>query len=147
MKKILLTISTVAIVLISAGITTLKPDHEKPKYTDGTYIGKSKAIYIDENYWGKVRVKIENGTITNVDFKVIDSTNNEVFDQTYEKHFAGNNAYIQQCRNDWEGIQIYPKLLIKNQNIDDVDVISGATWSYNLFKYALEEALKKAKNQ
>lgn len=117
------------------------------KYNDGVYNGKSKAIYNDENFWGQVQITIENGKIVDVDFKIIDSTSNEVFDYNYEKHYIGNDLYMQQCRDDWQGVLKYPEKLIKHQSIDDVDVISGATWSYNMLKYATIEALQNAKKQ
>jgi len=121
---------------------------QKPiKYTDGVYNGKSKAIYNDENFWGQVQIKIENGKIVDVDFKNIDSSSHEVFDYNYEKHYIGNDLYMQQCRDDWQGVLKYPEKLIKHQNIDDVDVISGATWSYNMLKYATNEALQNAKSK
>jgi major membrane immunogen (membrane-anchored lipoprotein) len=53
--------------------------------------------------------------------------------------------YIQQCRNDWEGVKTYPKLLSEKQDIKKVDAIAGATWSYNTFKASVNEALKNAK--
>lgn len=114
------------------------------KYKDGIYVGKSKAIYNDENFWGQVQITIENSKIVDVDFKIIDSTSHEVFDHTYERHYTGNDLYIQQCRNDWQGVLQYPEELIKHQNMDDVDVISGATWSYNMLKYATMETLQNA---
>lgn len=114
------------------------------KYTDGVYCGKSKAIYNDENFWGQVQITIEKGKIVDVDFSIIDSTLHEVFDYKYEKHYIGNDLYIQQCREDWQGVQKYPAKLLEKQNIDDVDITSGATWSYNMFKYATNEALNNA---
>ena len=120
---------------------------DQVRYTDGVYSGKSKAIYNDENFWGQVQITIKKGKIVDVDFKIIDSTLHEVFDYTYEKHYIGNDLYMQQCRDDWQGVLKYPEKLIKHQNIDDVDVISGATWSYNMLKYATIEALQNAKTQ
>lgn len=117
------------------------------KYVDGIYYGKSKAIYNDENFWGQVRLTIENGKIIDVDFKIIDSTSHEIFDYTYEKHYIGNDLYMQQCRDDWQGMLKYPEKLIKHQNMEDVDVISGATWSYNMLKYSTIEALQNAKQE
>lgn len=39
----------------------------------------------------------------------------------------------------------YGQKLIETQNIDDVDVIAGASISYKLFKDAVENALQGAK--
>ncbi len=134
------------IALILLFVTLLSCENQK-KYPDGVYLGKSKAIYNEENFWGQVSISIENGKIVTVDFKIIDSTSHEIFDNNYEKHYAGNQLYIEQCRNDWQGVIKYPESLIKSQDIDGVDVITGATWSYNMLKYATEDALKKNKAQ
>ncbi len=72
-----------------------------------------------------------------------DSALHETFNAAYAKHFAGNDLYIQQTRNDWNGVQTYPSHLMKKQDLNKVDVISGATWSYNIFKASFLEALKE----
>jgi len=115
------------------------------KYQDGTFSGQSRYRYTDEPYWGTVSVTIKNDLITNVFFSIRDSALHEPFDSIYEKHFQGNDLYIQQCRNDWKGVQSYPDSLIKYQDLSKVDAISGATWAYNIFKASAEIALEKAK--
>jgi major membrane immunogen (membrane-anchored lipoprotein) len=115
-------------------------------YNDGIYHGISRAIYVDEPYYGFSRIAIENGKIIKVDFIVRDSAKHENFDDKYERYFADNDEYVQQCRNDWKGIKSYPDSLIKYQDINKVDVISGATWSYNIFKASAKEALATAEN-
>lgn len=39
----------------------------------------------------------------------------------------------------------YPKKLSETQDINKIDAISGATWSYNIFRASVNEALKNAK--
>jgi major membrane immunogen (membrane-anchored lipoprotein) len=114
------------------------------KYKDGTYEGKSRADYISEPYWGDVRLTLKKGLIIEIDFIIRDSSLHETFDGEYEKHFKGNPEYIQQNRNDWKGVQTYPKKLSEKQDINKLDAISGATWSYNIFRASITEALKKA---
>jgi major membrane immunogen (membrane-anchored lipoprotein) len=114
-------------------------------YKDGAFKGTSRSVYTSEPYYGHTTLTIEKGKIVNVDFKVRDSVQHELFDGKYEKHYAGNPEYIQQCRNDWKGVQSYPDSLLKYQDINKVDAISGATWSYNLFKASAQEALNNAK--
>jgi len=114
-------------------------------YIDGQYKGSSKADYVDEPYWGNLTITIKNGNIQTVDFEVVDSSKNEIFSEKYERHFEGNEVYMQQCREDWKGIQTYPAKLVEQQDIEKVDAVSGATWSYNILKAATEEALKFAK--
>jgi len=112
---------------------------------DGTYYGSSRAKYIYEPYWGKVKFIVKSGLITEINFAIRDSNLHETFDGMYEKHFEGNPEYIQQSRNDWKGVQTYPKRLSEKQDISKIDAISGATWSYNIFKASVNEALKSTK--
>ncbi len=115
------------------------------RYKDGTYYGKSRAAYVDEPYWGSVGFTLKNGTFTEINFVLRDSNLHETFNEKYEKHFEGNPVYIQQSRNDWKGVQTYPTKLSETQNINKIDAITGATWSYNIFKASVNEALKNAK--
>jgi major membrane immunogen (membrane-anchored lipoprotein) len=141
MKK---TTTILGLTLIIIGIILAFSSSQLP-YHDGLYTGKSQARYTNEPYIGNVNIEIKKGEITNVKFTIVDTALKELFDEKYEKHFEGNNLYMQQCRNDWKGVQTYPSKLLKTQNIDNVDAISGATWSYNIFKASVKEALKGAK--
>jgi major membrane immunogen (membrane-anchored lipoprotein) len=125
----------------------LKNDQDTLRsYPDGQYSGESRYVYTDEPYWGSVSFTLKDGLFTSVNFIIRDSALHEPFDSLYEKHFKDNNLYIQQCRNDWEGVQTYPKKLMEIQNIDKLDAVSGATWSYNIFKASVKEALKNIKS-
>lgn len=115
------------------------------KYKDGIWTGKSQSEYSPEPYWGIARLTIKDGSFTRVEFEIRDSSLHETFNEKYEKHFTGNEEYIQQSRNDWKGVQTYPVILSEKQDVNKVDAISGATWSYNIFKAAVEEALKPAR--
>jgi major membrane immunogen (membrane-anchored lipoprotein) len=114
------------------------------KYNDGTYEGLSQHTYTNEPYWGKARIIIDKGKINGINFMIRDSNLHETFSKKYKKHFKGNMEYIQQCLNDWKGVKTYPKKLLGSQNINKIDALSGATWSYNIFKASAGEALKKA---
>jgi major membrane immunogen (membrane-anchored lipoprotein) len=114
-------------------------------YKDGCYTGVSRSIYTAEPFYGYSKVTLSNGRIVQIQFCVRDSDAHEIFDGRYEKHYTGNEVYVNQCRNDWKGVQSYPDSLIRYQDLDKVDVISGATWSYNIFRDATREALKKAR--
>ena len=115
------------------------------RYKDGTYEGISRAKYIYEPYLGSVHFTLKNGQFTDINFVIRDSNLHDLFDEKYEKHFGGNTEYIQQSRNDWNGAQTYPKKLSETQDINKIDAISGATWSYNIFRASVNEALKNAK--
>jgi major membrane immunogen (membrane-anchored lipoprotein) len=154
--KNLLTNSTIVLLFslfisssISAGHNVRVPVNEVQdsivRYKDGTYEGKSRAKYIYEPFWGSVLFTLKGGLLTDINFVIRDSSLHETFDGKYEKHFEGNPEYIQQSRNDWKGVQTYPKKLSEKQDINKVDAISGATWSYNIFKASVNEAMKNAK--
>ena len=111
---------------------------------DGVYEGRSCSVYTSESYVGITRVTIEKGKISKVDFQIVDTLKNELFDANYDSHFPDNEVYRDQCHKDWHGVQHYPAQLIKKQNLQNVDAVTGATWSYNLFVSSAEKALKKA---
>lgn len=124
---------------------TLKPGKDSSViFKDGIYEGLSRAKYVYEPFWGHVRLTIKKGSVSSVNFIIRDSNLHELFDGKYEKHFIGNEEYIKQSRNDWKGVQTYPVKLSQKKDINKVDVISGATWSYNIFKASVNDALKKA---
>jgi major membrane immunogen (membrane-anchored lipoprotein) len=112
-------------------------------YPDGIYSGLSRAIYIDEPYWGLVKFTIAKGRFTDISFGIRDSSLHEPFDGRYEKHFEGNPDFVQQSRNDWAGVQAYPVKLSKAQDTGRLDAISGATWSFNIFRAAIKDAFKR----
>ncbi len=109
--------------------------------------GKSPSIYKQEPYVGKVEISFQGDSIKEVLFEIIDTLNNEVFGSDYEKHYPNHKLYQQQCRNDWQGVLNYPKQLLEKQDLKKVDGNTGATWSYNLFKAAVNEALKGKESQ
>ncbi len=113
-------------------------------YRDGIWEGKSQASYTDEPYWGIARLTIKDGKLADIFFMIRDSSLHETFNAKYEKHFEGNPEYIQQTRNDWKGVQTYPEKFLKEKNIKKVDAITGATWSYDIFRASVEAALSKA---
>jgi uncharacterized protein with FMN-binding domain len=115
-------------------------------YKDGVYEGSSQSVYTSESYHGIAKVYIKQHRITKVDFKIIDQAKDVIFDQNYgPKYFAGNEYYIKQSENDWHGVQTYPQKFILSQDLNKVDAITGATWSYNIFKDSVTKALEKAK--
>jgi major membrane immunogen (membrane-anchored lipoprotein) len=127
-------------------VNSYKSDSGNPTiYKDGIYVGTSRSSYVSEPFWGRVSLTIRNGYFTSISFSIRDSALHETFDEHYEKHYEGNPLYVQQCRYDWGGVKSYPKKLYKKQIPEEVDCMSGATWSYNIFQASLKEALKDAK--
>jgi len=133
-------------ILFFAAVLAISPtfsNKNDDKLADGIYTGSSQSIYTNEPYVGTATIKIENNKIANIEFQIADTLANEVFGSDYDKHFPDNKLYQEQCHNDWKGVKLYPEVLLKKQNIDLVDAVSGATWSYNIFKATVEKALKK----
>jgi major membrane immunogen (membrane-anchored lipoprotein) len=147
-KQIFLFVLIPLVVIISNSCKNIsgQPKSGSGTYKDGIYSGESKSKYTDESFYGKVNITIHNDSIIKVSFLIRDSANHETFDSNYEKHYTGNEVYIEQCRNDWKGVKLYPDVLLKTQNIEKVDAFTGATWSNNIFKASVKEVLKKAYN-
>ena len=129
------------------GIGLIGCQNKANRLMDGIYEGQSRSKYTDEPFVGVSKIQIKNGSIVKVNFEIIDTSKNELFNGDYEKHFIGNDEYINQCRNDWKGVLNYPDILIQKQSMDSIDAVSGATWSFNLFKSSACIALKKAITQ
>ena len=112
------------------------------KYKDGDY--KIKTDADTEGFYCKAKVTIKNNKITNVEWNIYDS-NDRVFDEKYEEVYVGNAYYQQQCRDDLKGAKTYGPKLVEVQNVQNVDAVSGATWTNRIFKSAINSALEKAK--
>lgn len=126
-------------------------------YADGIYEGKSALT--SEAYYGKAEVTIKNGRISKVDFEIYDtavfkSNGNSkhkaddelLMDEIYgEEVFDGVPVYQEQTRNELAGMKKYRQQLVKIQDVNKVDAISGATWSYNIFQETMKNTLEKAK--
>jgi len=111
-------------------------------YYDGTFEGVAQGPYTSEVYWGHATVTIEGGAFTTVLFEIIDSNTLEHVDSMYGIiHFAGNEHYQQQCVEDGHGIEIYPQRLLERQNLDSIDCITGATWSWRIFRSCVNLAI------
>lgn len=141
----------IMVIVIACSVSKKQSDaNSKPvsehrvNFKDGKYVGTSRSLYTSEPFWGKVHLTIENGLFTSISFVMRDSSLHETFADEYKKHYEWNPVYVQQVINDWYGVQTYPKILLRKQNPNKVDCITGATWSYNIFQDALKEALKKA---
>lgn len=126
-------------------------------YKDGIYDGKSSLT--SEGYYGKAKVTIKDSRINTVDFEIYDTVVYKVYgnskhkdaeelllDETYsEEVYEEMPLYQKQTENELSGMKLYKQELIKDQDVDTVDAVSGATWSYQLFQETLKNVLKQAK--
>ncbi len=139
-KHIVLSITEIIFFLLSSSCVVKNGN----KYKDGEFAGISRSIYQREYFYGVTEITISEGKITDVDFSIIDMDNKVFFDEKYEERFKDIPEYMEQCRNEWKAINIYPDILLEKQKIDSLDAITAATWSFNMFESSLTEALKKA---
>ena len=111
-------------------------------YPDGIYEGKSRDGYTSEPFWGIVKIKVENGAFATINFKIRDTSIHESVDSMYGiHHYPTFPAYQLQCVKDGNGIKTYPRKLLETQDMGKVDAMSGATWSYNIFKPSVKAAM------
>jgi len=116
------------------------------EYIDGIYEGESNLT--PESFYGKAKVTIKDGQIVDAVFEIYDNARQRVLDDSYGKEvYADSPTYQEQTKNDLAGIIKYQSGLISEQDVNKVDAISGATWSYTIFKEALTNTLKKAEKQ
>jgi major membrane immunogen (membrane-anchored lipoprotein) len=111
---------------------------------DGVFEAKSRSKYESEPYWGVARLYVKDRKIDRLEFSIRDTTRNRDFDAAYEEVFAGNDEYVNQCRNDSRGLAAYVAKFNETKRLEDVDAISGATWSFNIFVDTVKLALEKA---
>ena len=114
------------------------------KYKDGVY--KSFANIKDD--WGgtaEVEIKIEEGKIGECTFLSYEKNGN-LKGPEYGKvdGVIKNMGLYKIAQASVLKAAEYGQKLIETQNIDDVDVIAGASISYKLFKDAVENALQGA---
>ena len=133
MKKFLVT--TVAAVLLLGGCQGKTTENtDTGTWKDGSYHGVSS----NDDWGGRVEadITIENGMIVAAELHNIDKDNNEK-GEDYGKDTV-NPGWIKIAQD-------YPKQLVSTNDIEQVEVISGATNSYDLFKEAVNNALSQAK--
>jgi major membrane immunogen (membrane-anchored lipoprotein) len=122
--------------------TATDPHTQPGRYINGNYQGQTPVDY--EGYNAFCTIDIQGGAITTVDWRIYDNNRKRNFDDTYEEVYTGNPVYMQQCRDNMVGMRAYGPQLIEEQDIDQVDCISRATWCHNKFKQVVKTTLKDA---
>lgn len=138
MKKLNILMMTsiflVSIILTGCGKKELK---------DGTFTGVVTKEEANTKNAGDstVVLTIKDGKIVDCKYESRDSKGN-VKDENYGKE-AGEQNY-KKAQKAVVGIRKYPEDLVKTQDIDKVDSVSGATVSYKIFVDATKKALEEA---
>ncbi len=110
-------------------------------YKDGEYEGVYESE--EKKSSAKVLIKISDGEITACKTEFFDA-NGDIKDENYGKN-AGEAKYKIAQMAVKAMSQYDEKFLECGGNLDDLDVISGASISFKEFKIAVEDALSKAK--
>jgi len=108
------------------------------KYKDGEY---EAELDPDERGWRSVvKIEVENNEITNVDYDEFDENDKKKSeDEEYNKTW--------KSASDIDATEAYPQLeeeLIKTQDVDQIETITGATGSTENFKEVVSKALEDA---
>ena len=145
MKKILAFIcAALMIASVCAGCGSVSRT-----YKDGTYTGKSGVYSGDEegngNGYGEVTISIKDNKITACEFKTYEE-NGTLKDDDYGKIDGEikNRDYYNKAQKAIKGSEAYANAIIGKINPEEVDSISGATFSYDQFTDAVFDALDKA---
>ena len=144
MKKSLILLFAFAVLFFSCQKKEEAQKESSICYIDGTY--KATASIKDE--WGgsaEVEIVVKDGRITSCVFTSYEE-DGKLKDSDYGKvdgviknmglYKIAQNAVIQSNK--------YGDMLVKSQNIEKLDAISGATVSFGLFKDAVEQIMKEA---
>lgn len=114
-------------------------------YKDGTYTGKSEEHAADEDGngsgYGEVTIEIKDNKIVSCEFSMyeLDGT---IKDETYGADLSQENR--RKAQKAVQSADKYAAMLTEAGNLDGVDVISGATISFEEFKEAVNDALSQA---
>jgi major membrane immunogen (membrane-anchored lipoprotein) len=122
-------------------LPSMSPTPGVRAYRDGAYEYKGRPD--GEGYHVEGTMAVSHGDIASMQWKIVDATG-RVFDGTYEEVYTGNEVYMQQCRDNFSGLQTFVPALLDTQDPLGVDTVSGATWAYNKFQEAAKALLEQA---
>lgn len=122
----------------------------KAGYSDGNYEGKSSAYGEADsqsggNGYGVVDITVSGGVITECTFKTYEP-DGTLKAESYgmEGGKISNRDYYNKAQKAVAACDLYAEELVKGGSVKDVDAISGATVNYDLFRSAVEDALRQA---
>lgn len=114
---------------------------------DGTYTGQSSVFEgdaVDGAGYGVVELTIEDGAITACTFQTYEP-DGTLKDENYGRSLSDNPNKYQKAQTAVAACEEYAAALVEAGDIDDVDVISGATFNYEQFQEAVDDALSQAR--
>lgn len=147
MKRILSLISAVLVILSLFSLFACGNNSVK-NYKDGVYTGRSLDKTGEEDGvgfgYGEVVIEIKDNVIISCEFKMyeLDGT---LKDESYGEGLTRENRLKAQ-----KAVQSAPKYaqsLVEAGSVDKINVITGATISYEEFTEAVKDALSKAEDK
>lgn len=133
-------LAVIVVVLLAMSLFAGCSSKSSGTYKDGEYAAKSDPD--ERGNWGEIKIKVTDGKIETVDFKEFVKGGAQK-DENYGK---GDEANYTKAQNALTGAKTYGPKLVETQDVDKVDVVSGATSSNKLFKNIAKKALESAKN-
>ena len=137
MKKAI--IAVVVLIVVAAGVFVMKDKIFGVKYKDGTYWGEYQA---DDGENTKVTITFKDGKIVDCVLEAFDDMG-RIKDETHGSD--GSPEDFKRAQKAVREMKKYPAMLIEVQDIEKLDVITGASITHRAMQYAVREALKKAK--
>ncbi len=133
MKKFLV----LGLVLVLVLTMAVGCSSDKAKYKDGTYTAESE--FDSNGYKSVIEIVVSGGKITSVDYdEYNEAGDRKSEDAEYAEMMKGVSGTTPA-----EAYELLEKALVSKQNVDDVDLVSGATSSAETFKALVKEALNK----
>ncbi len=132
---VVLMVSLVFVACTGTGNKTPSPGGEEDmtnsgkEMEDGIYTAESTH---EQNGWYTVEAEIADGKFTDIQFTKFNEDGEEVDLDEYPHPPAA------------EAVKEYPKQFLQEQDLSKVDVISGATGTYESFKEVVGKVIKEA---
>ena len=112
---------------------------------DGTYTGQSSTLdaNVDGDGYGIISITVENGKIVDAKFEAfeVDGTPK---DENYGKGGSSTTARYRAAQAAVEAGSKYADTLVATGMVEDVDVVTGATYLHEQVVEAATEALAQA---
>lgn len=138
--KILIVVLVLIFVLSLAACGT----GAKVELKDGKYEAESE-VRDEQGGYGIVAIEVKDGDIVDVVYNTY-SKDGTIKDENYQIKLKDENpALYKLAQESVAANPEYAAQLLKYKRVEDIDVISGATWNYDIFKDAAEKALNLAK--
>ena len=143
LAAVLLLSLVMALMMTGCGESSSEPAAKG--YKDGTYSGRSSDYEEDESGngagYGTVELEIKDNKIVSCTFKMFELDGTQK-DESYGADLSKENRL--KAQKAVQSAAKYAQALVSAGSLDGVDVITGATISYNEFKEAVNDALNQA---